>query len=218
MHIPILCMWSLPEYLKTTTSQVVRSMLSSSSSDYHTRFSLRSSSLQITYCFTENIANYSHWYYFVPSSRTWLTSTPQARSLSRLLQKGQNSRASITLLSKLTQPPYRNNFIPSPASANNASTTAPMETSQETSTRGKAVPLKSDEFNSSPAPSYQHMSTSEHRSVPQMLQLNTFDEGTEHQLSRWVYEVNKDNLTLAERLEKSKWEAKMLTSTDEEGQ
>jgi hypothetical protein len=82
-----------------------------------------------------------------------------------------------------------------------------METSQETSTRGKAMRLKSDEFNSSSAPSYQHKSTSEHRSVPQMLQLNTFDEGTEHQLSRWVYEVNKDNLTLAERLEKSKWEA-----------
>ena len=206
-HIPSLCMWSLSEYLKRQHLKLWEAC-----SPPHLLIIIHVSHCGVPLCklhiFSQNIVNYSRWYYLLPSSRGWLTSTPQARSLSRLLQKGQNSRTSITLLSKLTQPPYRNNFVSSPASANNASTTAPIETSQETSTRGKAVPLKSDEFNSSSALSYQHISASEHKSVPQMLQLNTFDEGTEHQLGRWVYEVNKGNLTLAERLEKSKWEAK----------
>ncbi len=35
-------------------------------------------------------------------------------------------------------------------------------------------------------------------------------QGTIHQLDKWIYEVDKDNITLAERLERSKWEVVRL--------
>ena len=39
---------------------------------------------------------------------------------------------------------------------------------------------------------------------------NNIEEAGQHQLGRWAYEVDEHNLTLAERLQKSQWQAERL--------
>src|SRR5271155_916447 len=51
--------------------------------------------------------------------------------------------------------------------------------------------------------------------VPQQAPLPTTTTNRKReatQLQRWAYEVSNDNLTVAERLEKSRWEASLLES------